>query len=524
MILAAAALAGFAVLAVEILGVFWLAPWFGTSSLVWSNQIGVVLLAMAAGGWAGGRRARVGTDPLPAAAWLLGVAGVLIALGLWLLPVVASALLPDGLSLDHAATVFLGGSLASALLLFAPPVFLLAMVSPLLVEARARQTGGSAGSAAGEVAAAGTLGSLAGVFGTSLLAIPFLGTRLTLMLTAAALVSAALVLRGSFRPQAIAPLLLCLTPALITDPAVRAHLPAGARVLAVKETSLQRLRVIEFEGGERWLQMNEGLDSFQSRWPAGGGLWPGGYYDLFALAPLYARWDERAPQELPALSLWVLGYAAGSALGPVHAVMGEQEWSATGVEIDAGLRALVDRWMPPDPAWANRVRVIDGADARALLHAAPNDLDCVLLDAYANQFEIPLHLATSEFFAEVAGHLREGGVLAINLGTSEQVSQRGGLLDAVRASLGSAFGTHLRAHQVARSRNWVVFARKGRAFPEVEELRPLLPAGVPASVAGALLPGQTLAGPAPPGTALLRDDRNPLAWAQARLWLGGGGP
>ena len=50
----AAALAGFAVLTLEILGVHWLAPWFGTSALVWSNQIGVVLLAMAVGGWWGG--------------------------------------------------------------------------------------------------------------------------------------------------------------------------------------------------------------------------------------------------------------------------------------------------------------------------------------------------------------------------------------------------------------------------------------------------------------------------------------
>ena len=64
MILFAAALSGFAVLTLEILGVHWLAPWFGTSALVWSNQIGVVLLAMALGGWYGGRAARRSIDPL----------------------------------------------------------------------------------------------------------------------------------------------------------------------------------------------------------------------------------------------------------------------------------------------------------------------------------------------------------------------------------------------------------------------------------------------------------------------------
>jgi hypothetical protein len=533
MILFAAGLAGFAVLAIEVLGVHWLAPWFGTSALVWSNQIGVVLFAMALGGWAGGRRARNAADPLRLGGGLLLIAGLLLSLGLWLMPLLAEALLPADLSLDEAATIFLGGSLGSALLFFAPPVFLLAMLSPLLVEAKARSlsliasddapTSGLAGQAAGSVAAVGTLGSLLGVFGSSLFAIPILGTRTTLALTAMVLIVAGFLL---LRSGGKALYLLLLMPSLAvlpsSDPGIQANLISGAKVLASRETSLQRLRVIEFENGERWLQMNEGLDSFQSIWSPDSKPWPGGYYDLFGLAPWYSEWDQESwaqPIPGPARKVWILGFGAGSSLGPVAQVYGDHAWKAVGIEIDLGLRALAEQWMPLPEGLNERVQIIDGGDARAWLRAAPNDLDVILLDAYTNQFEIPLHLATEEFFAEVHSHLRVGGVFALNLGTTESPGSEFGFADSVRGGLATVFHEQVRAHRVTHSRNWVLFARREAPFPTSKQMAEQLPAGLPVTLGGALLAGQSLDGSPLGPVHRLRDGRNPLSLAQARLWL-----
>jgi hypothetical protein len=527
MILFAAALSGFAVLTLEILGVHWLAPWFGTSALVWSNQIGVVLLAMALGGWYGGRSARHALAPLRIAGAALLISGVLVSLSIPALPLFASWLLPAGLSLDEAARLFLGGSLGAALLLFAPPVFLMSMVSPLLVEARVRQLSqasgaaeGQAGQAAGAIGAAGTVGSLLGVFGSSLLAIPMLGTRPTLIATAVLLAGMGLLLlRGGLGRGAVAGsglLVLGLIPGAFDDPARRAHLPEGAEVKAVKETALQHLRVLEFPDGQRWLQMNEGLDSYQSIWFPDGRPFPGGYYDLFSLAPQYCQ----ASAEQPA-SVWILGLAAGTAMGPLEAGFGNVPWTATGVEIDAGLVKLCQEWMPLPLAWEARLKRISGGDARAWLRAAPTDLDCVLLDAYTNQFEIPLHLATEEFFAEVYGQLRDGGVLAVNLGTSESSDDGPGFVDAVRAAVGTVFGDSVRVHQVARSRNYVLFARKAMALPAPQDLQPSFLSSAPASLGGALLPGQTREGLPAGRTVRLTDQRNPLALEQARVWWSG---
>ena len=63
-----AATTGAAIMIVEILGAKMLAPYVGTSHFVWTAQIAVTLVALAAGYYAGGRMA----DRLPKPDWLYG--------------------------------------------------------------------------------------------------------------------------------------------------------------------------------------------------------------------------------------------------------------------------------------------------------------------------------------------------------------------------------------------------------------------------------------------------------------------
>jgi len=516
--LLSAALAGFAVLTVEILGVHLLAPWFGTSALVWSQQIGVVLAAMALGGWAGGRWARRSADPGRRAACLLGAGGALVSLAALLLAPFARWMLPEALSLDDAAASFVQGSLSAALLFFAPPVFLLAAVSPLLVEVRARARG--AGQAAGEIGAAGTFGSLLGVFGSAFVALPLLGVRATLLATAVALLlAAALLLRGRAAGAGAVLALISSAAAFSGDPARAANLPPGAEILATQESPYQRLRVVEFPAtGERWLQMNEGLDSFQSWW-GGETVWSGLYYDLFALAPLYAGLP--GPQSGPPRPqrFWVLGFGAGSALPPVAEALRGRPFEAVGVELDPAVAALGERWLPLPEGLRASLRVIAGADARSLLRAAPEGLDFILLDAYARQFEIPPHLATAEFFVEAAAKLRPGGVLAANIGTRARPEDDDGLLARLVASARAGFGDHLRLHRVPRSRNWILFARRDEVLADPAALAAGLPAGWPQELGAALLPGQTVNDSEIPSARAFTDDRNALTLLQARSWM-----
>ena len=98
-ILAAAAMAGAGTMTVELAAVRMLAPWFRTSLVVWTNVIGVILLALALGYLVGGRLS-AGPAPARRLGVLLLAAAAATAWLPWLAGAVAGWLLPDGLTLD----------------------------------------------------------------------------------------------------------------------------------------------------------------------------------------------------------------------------------------------------------------------------------------------------------------------------------------------------------------------------------------------------------------------------------------
>ena len=165
-VLGVSAIGGAGTMTVELSAVRLLAPWFGTSLVVWSNVIAVVLLALALGYLVGGRLSGSGR-PLCTLGWMLCLAAGTTALIPLVSGPVAAAFLPAGLTLGEAADVVKWGSLAAALTLFLVPAALLGTVAPLAVEAVQELERRTAGHAGGSVLCASTLGSLAGVFGTS---------------------------------------------------------------------------------------------------------------------------------------------------------------------------------------------------------------------------------------------------------------------------------------------------------------------------------------------------------------------
>ena len=103
-----------------------LAPYFGASTIVWANTIGIVLVALSLGYWLGGRLA----DRNPHMRGLCLVA--LVAAGLLaLVPFAADPLLDVGVdALDSVSAGAFLGSLLAVLVLVAVPVLLLGAVSP----------------------------------------------------------------------------------------------------------------------------------------------------------------------------------------------------------------------------------------------------------------------------------------------------------------------------------------------------------------------------------------------------------
>src|SRR5262245_45693578 len=97
------ALAGAATMSVELSAVRMVSPWFGASSVVWTNVIGVILLALALGYLAGARWAGRKSIEL-CLALALGASAVFTALLPWLAAPVCRWFMPEGLPLEQAGT------------------------------------------------------------------------------------------------------------------------------------------------------------------------------------------------------------------------------------------------------------------------------------------------------------------------------------------------------------------------------------------------------------------------------------
>lgn len=465
-VLAVAAVSGAATMVIELAAVRLLAPWFGSSLAVWTNVICVVLLALALGYLAGGRLA-TGGRPLVWMARVLFLAALLAAAMPLLAPPVGNWLMPRAVALQEAALLIGWGSLAAALTLFLPPAALLGCVSPLAVQAVVERSGAVAGRAGGLVLGAGTLGSLVGSFATSHLLVPGLGLAGTFWLSSAALLACAIGswrLAGRTAGSLAAPALLGLAAIAVSawrGPLERPELPEGWQELAAHESPYQSVRVAQAPDGMRYLQVNEVTDSFQSAWQPEPGLLPEGfYYNYFVLPAWWAG----------PVSPWrtgVLGLGAGTAWRVLEGALPEEvRHESLGVELDPDVVRLSEQHLGLAPS-AER-RVLAGVDARVALSLLDDAAhEQVLLDAYANQVEIPPHLCSVEFFREVREKLVEGGWLAVNVGSFGRDDP---VLDAVLDTVCAAFETSALAVRVPASRNWMVYARRDADVPPIEQL------------------------------------------------------
>jgi predicted membrane-bound spermidine synthase len=175
-------------LGAEIAAARLVAPHFGASTVIWANTIATVLLALSIGYWLGGVLADRAPDRRGLGRLVLAAA-VLLAIVPFAGPPILDAA-ADRIGTTGAGEVL--GSLLAIVVLVAPPVLLLGCVAPYAVRLTVPDVD-HAGSTAGSLYAISTVGSLLGVWLAALVLVPFLGTRLTFLVFAAALAVVAVV-------------------------------------------------------------------------------------------------------------------------------------------------------------------------------------------------------------------------------------------------------------------------------------------------------------------------------------------
>lgn len=412
-----------------------LAPYFGTSTFIWANLIGLTLAFLAIGYVVGGRIA----DRDPSLATMSIIAG-LAGLSVIVIPVIARPILRVSLdAFDDRDVGAFFGSFFGTLLLLAAPMILFGCISPFAIRMRTQNIR-SSGETAGNIYALSTVGSIVGSFLPVLVLIPLFGTRMTFLILGALLVVASavgLVLARAMRPASILVLLGFLAAGILTATAnAEIKPPYRGDLVYETESEYNYIQVLE-EDGRLLLALNDG-HAIHSIYDPNSVL-TGGPWDYVLLGPTMSGIE---PQR--ALIVGLAGGTSARSLLDTYPGL-----HIDGVEIDPEVLSVARRWFALPTAGVTAYAL----DGRYFLERMDAVYDLVVLDAYRQPY-IPFHLATKEFFETVDEHLTADGVVVVNVGRSTTDYR---LVDALSSTLASVFDS-VWLVDVAGYDNTMVFA------------------------------------------------------------------
>ena len=478
---------GSASLGAEIAAARLMAPFFGASTIVWANTIGVVLVALSVGYWLGGR---VGDRHPHLRGLCLLVMGAAVLLAV--VPFIARPFLDVSVdALDSVSAGAFVGSLIGVLFLVAVPVILLGACSPYALRLAVPDVEHS-GRVAGRLYAISTAGSLLGTMLSALVLIPFAGTQRTFLAFAAALALAAAVGLG-WR-------FLALPAALIGALA----LPVGTvkatedgRVLHEEESAFQYIRVVEEPDGDRQLELNEGQAVHSLYRP--GSFLTDDVWDGYLVLPFTAL--NRPPRRVA-----ILGNGAGTTARAYGRFFPGAR--VDGVEIDPALEEVGRRFFDMG---SNPNLTVHNEDARPWLRRSSGGYDAIMVDAYRQPY-IPFYLATREFFELARDRLAPGGVVIANAGHPEGNDD---LEQVLGRTMSEVFPSLLR-DPIEDTNTLLVASEAPASAARLRAAIPRLPSGLHA------LARREAArlGPRLPGGSVYTDDRAPVEWLIDRSILG----
>ena len=155
-----------------------LSPYFGSSNLVWTSIIGIILLSNSIGNFIGGKIADKDCSKNNLKL-ILKIAGIAVLI----IPFIQEAIL-TGTSIIISSIKI--GAIISAILLFFIPSMLFGFFSPIIIKLKMNDLE-NVGSTSGSIYAIATIGSLAGTFLGGFFLLPAIGSNQLLFILAAVL-------------------------------------------------------------------------------------------------------------------------------------------------------------------------------------------------------------------------------------------------------------------------------------------------------------------------------------------------
>jgi len=383
---------GAVVMMLEMVGSRILAPYLGTSIVVWTSLIGIILGSLSLGYYWGGKIA----DEKPS----YRVLSIILLLAAFFIAGIAlSKSLILGFLQQHAGSIHVGSAFAT-FILFAPPSILLGAVSPYAVKLKIDDLQ-RCGATVGSLYAISTIGSIFGTFLAGFFLIGFFGSTNILIILAIILILTSLAASMKDRLAKLAGigiLMMLFIGANVYDRYLASadfhdidtHYNRILIYKSVDPTTARPVRVMVT--GPQGRQSTMFLD------------------DEIELACNYTKFYKLAPHFKPSMSK-VLMLGGGGYSFPKYAMSRYPDLQMDVVEIDPDVTALAERFfaLKENP----RLRIIH-EDARTFLNTTNEKYDVILGDIFNSYYSIPFHLSTIETVERYHKLLADDGVVLMN--------------------------------------------------------------------------------------------------------------
>lgn len=377
----------------ELIAARVLSPYVGSSNVVWTSIIGIILVSMSLGYWIGGKRADKEANGNVLSRLLLGS-----ALFTSIIPLLETIVVREFAGIVSNLIV---AAILCAIIVFSIPSFILAMISPFAVKMKSMQET-EIGSLSGRISSLSTIGSITGTFLMGFVLIPNIGvTNINIGITILLVVMSILARDDINKKYILSTISLVVVMIILMFIGKWVFKLANPEILVDTDSQYSRIWVKQVNTAKttyKTLQVDTGLESYIDTETGEMGAMYLRYYDLFE----YLNKDAK--------STLMIGGAAYTY--PIHYLQKYEDKTIDVVEIDEKMTQIAEEQFGLN-AKDERLKIYT-QDGRSYLNYSENKYDTILIDAFKG-LNAPFELTTYEALVHAKNMLNDNGIVLTNI-------------------------------------------------------------------------------------------------------------
>ena len=377
----------------ELIAARVLSPYVGSSNVVWTSIIGIILVSMSLGYWLGGKKADKEASGNVLSRLLLGS-----ALFTSIIPLLETIVVKEFAGIVSNLIV---AAILCAIIVFSIPSFILAMISPFAVKMKSMQET-EIGSLSGRISSLSTIGSITGTFLMGFVLIPNIGvTNINIGITILLVVMSILARDDINKKYILSTISLVVVMIILMFIGKWVFKLANPEILVDTDSQYSRIWVKQINTSKttyKTLQVDTGLESYIDTETGEMGAMYLRYYDLFE----YLNKDAK--------STLMIGGAAYTY--PIHYLQKYEDKTIDVVEIDEKMTQIAEEQFGLNTK-DERLKIYT-QDGRSYLNYSENKYDTILIDAFKG-LNAPFELTTYEALVHAKNMLNDNGIVLTNI-------------------------------------------------------------------------------------------------------------